>query len=49
MAYLRDWGVLVEKRNSAKKSSYARSKEDIRKGRVESCVSAEDMFQSLDI
>lgn len=49
MAYLRELGVLVEKKVSARKSSYARSKEDIRKGRVEAFESAEDMFQSLGI
>ena len=49
MAYLKELGVLVEKQMSTKKSSYARSKEDIRKGQVESFDSAEDMFQSLGI
>ena len=49
MAYLRELGVLVEKQMSNKKSSYTRSKEDIRKGRIESFDSAEDMFKSLGI
>ena len=49
MAYLRELGVLVDKRTTTKKSSYARSQEDIRKGRVESFESADDMFQSLGI
>ena len=49
MAYLRELGVLVEKKSSAKKSSYAHSKEDIRKGRVESFTSSEEMFESLGI
>ena len=49
MAYLKELGVLVEKQMSAKKSSYARSKEDIRKGKVEAFESAEDMFKSLGI
>ena len=49
MAYLKELGVLVEKQISTKKSSYARSKEDIRKGQVESFESAEDMFKSLGI
>ena len=49
MAYLRELGVLVEKQVSTKKSSYARSQEDIRKGRVEAFASADDMFQSLGI
>ena len=35
MAYLRDLGVLVERRTTAKKSSYMRSKEDVRTGKVE--------------
>ena len=34
MAYLKELGVLVEKQMSNKKSSYTRSKEDIRKGRI---------------
>ena len=49
MAYLKELGVLVEKQMSNKKSSYTRSKEDIRKGRIESFDSAEDMFKSLGI
>ena len=49
MAYLRELGVLVDKRTTTKKSSYARSQEDIQKGRVESFESADDMFQSLGI
>ena len=49
MAYLKELGVLVEKQISTKKSSYARSKEDIRKGQIESFESAEDMFKSLGI
>ena len=49
MAYLKELGVLVEKQMSNKKSSYTRSKEDIRKGRIETFDSAEDMFKSLGI
>ena len=49
MVYLKELGVLVEKQMSNKKSSYTRSKEDIRKGRIESFDSAEDMFKSLGI
>ena len=49
MAYLRELGVLVEKRVTTKKSSYVRSQEDIRNGRVESFASSEEMFQSLGI
>ena len=49
MAYLRELGVLVEKRTTTKKSSFARSQEDIRNGRVESFASSDEMFQSLGI
>ncbi len=49
MAYLRELGVLVEEHVKPKKSSYVRSKEDIRKGRVESFASSDEMFQSLGI
>ena len=49
MAYLRELGVLVDKQVTAKKSSYARSQEDVRKGRVETFASAVEMFESLDI
>lgn len=49
MAYLRELGVLVEKHVTTKKSSYERSKEDIRNGRVESFTSSDEMFQSLGI
>lgn len=49
MAYLRELGVLVDKQVTAKKSSYVRSQEDVRKGRVETFASAEEMFESLDI
>ena len=51
MAYLKELGILVEKLSTKKqkKSSYTRSQEDIRAGRVESCASSEEMFQSLGI
>ena len=49
MAYLRELGVLVEEHVTKKKSSYVRSQEDIRKGRVESFASSDEMFQSLGI
>ena len=50
MAYLRDLGVLVEKKcTTGKKSSYIRSKEDIRAGRVEAFSNSEDLFHSLGI
>ena len=47
--YLRELGVLVEKITPAKKSSYFRSQEDIRQGRVEKYASSEEMFKSLGI
>lgn len=49
MAYLRDLGVLVEKRSTVKKSSYMRSKEDVRNGEVETFSTSEELFQSLGI
>ena len=49
MAYLRDLGVLVEKRSTVKRSSYVRSKEDVRNGRVEAFSNSEELFQSLGI
>ena len=49
MAYLRDLGVLVEKRSTVKRSSYMRSKEDVRNGRVEAFSNSEELFQSLGI
>ena len=49
MAYLRDLGVLVEKRSTVKRSSYMRSKEDVRNGKVEAFSNSEELFQSLGI
>lgn len=49
MAYLRDLGVLVEKRSTVRRSSYMCSKEDVRNGRVETFSNSEDLFQSLGI
>ena len=49
MAYLRDLGVLVEKRSTVKRSSYMRSKEGVRNGRVEAFSNSEELFQSLGI
>ena len=49
LAYLRDLGVLVEKRSTVKRSSYMRSKEDVRNGRVEAFSNSEELFQSLGI
>ena len=49
MAYLQALGVLIQKVTPAKKSSYERSQEDIREGRVEAFASSEEMFKSLGI
>ncbi|MBQ8099312.1 MAG: hypothetical protein IJ244_07305 [Bacteroidaceae bacterium] len=49
MSYLQALGVLVQKVSPAKKSSYERSQEDIRAGRVEKFSSSDEMFQSLGI
>ena len=49
MAYLRDLGVLVEKRSTVRRSSYMRSKEDVRNGKVEAFSNSEELFQSLGI
>ena len=48
-SYLQALGVLVQKVTPAKKSSYERSQDDIREGRVEKFASADDMFKSLGI
>lgn len=47
--YLQALGVLVKKVNPTKKSSYERSQDDIREGRVEKFDSADEMFKSLGI
>jgi hypothetical protein len=49
MAYLQALGVLIKKVKPAKKSSYERSQEDIREGRIEEFASSEEMFKSLGI
>ena len=49
MSYLKALSVLVQKVTPAKKSSYERSQEDIREGRIEKFESADDMFKSLGI
>ena len=49
MSYLKDLGVIIKKVTPAKKSSYERSQDDIREGRVEKFESADDMFKSLGI
>lgn len=49
MSYLQALGVLVQKVTPTKKSSYERSQDDIREGRIEKFASADDMFESLGI
>ena len=48
VSYLRALGVVMNKVTS-KKSSYVRSQEDKRAGRIEEFASSEDMFRSLGI
>ena len=49
ISYLQALGVLAQKVTPSKKSSYERSQEDIRTGKVEKFASADEMFQSLGI
>ncbi len=49
MAYLKALGVLVSKVTPKSKSSYLRSQEDKKAGRVEKFSSSEEMFKSLGI
>ena len=49
MTYLKSLGVLVHKVKPKTKSSYIRSQEDKRAGRVEKFSSSEEMFKSLGI
>ena len=49
VTYLQSLGVLVQKVTPKRKSSYLRSQEDKRAGRVESFSSSEEMFKSLGI
>ena len=49
MDYLNALGVLINKVSPKTKSSYLRSKEDIKAGRVETFSSPEEMFESLGI
>ena len=49
MEYLQALGVLVKKVSPEAKSSYQRSQEDKRAGRVEKFSSSEEMFESLGI
>lgn len=49
MNYLHALGVIVQRVPSKSKSSYIRSQEDKKAGRVESFDSSEEMFESLGI
>ncbi|MBQ6063572.1 MAG: hypothetical protein IJK42_15025 [Prevotella sp.] len=49
MTYLKALGVLVQKVSPSQKSSYERSQEDIREGKIEKFSSADEMFKSLGI
>ena len=49
MAYMEALGVLISKVTPKTKSSYLRSQEDKRAGRVEKFSSSEEMFKSLGI
>ena len=49
LAYLKALGVLINKVPTKSKSSYLRSQEDKRAGRVETFSSPQEMFESLGI
>ncbi len=49
MEYLKALGVLVKKTTPKAKSSYLRSQEDKKAGRIETFSSSEEMFKSLGI
>jgi hypothetical protein len=49
LSYLQTLGVLLTEITPKRKTSYIRSQEDIRKGRVEKFASSDEMFQSLGI
>lgn len=49
MAYLQALGVLIKKVSPQTKSSYQRSQEDKKAGRIEEFSSSEEMFESLGI
>ena len=49
MAYLQALGVLMHKVSPKAKSSYLRSQEDKKAGRIEKFSSSEEMFKSLGI
>lgn len=49
ITYLSSLGVLLQKITPKAKSSYLRSQEDKRTGRIEKFASSDEMFNSLDI
>ena len=49
LAYLQALGVMVQKVTPKRKSSYERSQDDIRAGRIEKVASSEEMVESLGI
>ena len=49
MNYLHALGVIVQRVPAKSKSSYIRSQEDKKAGRIESFDSSEEMFESLGI
>jgi hypothetical protein len=49
MAYLQALGVLIHNVSPKAKSSYLRSQEDKKAGRIEKFSSSEEMFKSLGI
>lgn len=49
ITYLNSLGVLLQKINPKAKSSFLRSQEDKRAGRIEKFASSEEMFNSLGI
>lgn len=49
MSYLKALGVIIQKNQPKAKSSYIKSQEDKKAGRVETFSSSEEMFKSLGI
>ncbi|MBR4315326.1 MAG: hypothetical protein IKP66_10495 [Lachnospiraceae bacterium] len=49
VTYLNSLGVLLQKISPKRKSSFLRSQEDKRAGRIEKFASSEEMFNSLGI
>ena len=47
LSYLKALGVVIKEVNPRSKSSYVRSQEDKKAGRIEEFTSSEEMFQSL--